>query len=67
MWISGALKEFFFYWQMNEKLNIETCTTAVESPFSNGTGKHHNLIVAETMKKKKTSEDEKHKLEIALV
>ena len=25
---------------MNEKLNIETCTTAVESPFSNGTVEH---------------------------
>lgn len=35
------------YWQMNEKLNIEVCTTAMESPFSN----YYNLIVAEAMKK----------------
>ena len=38
------------YRQMNEKLNIETCTTAAESPFSNGTVERHNLIVAEAMK-----------------
>ena len=52
------------YWQMNEKLNIETCTTAVESPFINGTVEYHNLIVAEAMEK--TLEDEKYEPEIAL-
>ena len=49
---------------MNEKLNIEICTTAVESPFSNDIGEHHNLIVSETMEK--TFVDEKYELEIAL-
>ena len=48
---------------MNETLNIETCTTAVESPFSNGTVERHNLTVAEAMKK---TEDEKCKPEITL-
>lgn len=52
------------YRQMNEKLNIETCTTAAESPFSNGTVERHNLIVAEAMKK--TIDDEKCEPEIAL-
>ena len=52
------------YWQMNEKLNIETCITAVESPFSNGTVECHNLIVAESMEK--TLVDEKYEPEIAL-
>ena len=32
---------------MIEKLNIETCTTAAESPFR----KHHNLLVAEAMER----------------
>ena len=49
---------------MNEKLNIETCSTAVESPFSNGIVEHHNLIVAKAMEK--ILEDEKWELEIAL-
>ena len=50
MWISsfGAPRGFLCdkkrefvdenYWQMNEKLNIETCTTAVGSQLSNNTG-----------------------------
>ena len=50
---------------MNEKLNIETYTTAAESPFSNGTVEHHNLIVLEAMER--TLEDEKCEPEIALV
>ena len=45
-------------------MSIKTCTTAVESPFSNGTVKCLNLIVAETMEK--TLEDEKCEPEIAL-
>ena len=49
---------------MNEKLNIEICTTAVENPFSNGTVEHHSLIVSEAMEK--TLEDEKCEPEIAL-
>ena len=53
------------YWQMNEKKNMETCSAAVESPFSNGTVEHYNLIVAEAMEK--TLEDEKCEPEIALV
>ena len=52
------------YWHINEKLNIETCTTAVESPFSNNTVECHNLIVAEAMEK--TLEDEKCETEIPL-
>ena len=76
MWISyfGPPKHFLSdnggefnnggYWQMNEKLIIETCTTAVESPFNNGTVERHNLIVAEAMEK--TLEDEKCEPEIAL-
>ena len=36
---------------MNEKLNIETCTTAAESLFSNGTVEYHNLIEDEAMEK----------------
>ena len=50
---------------MNEKLNIETCTIAAESPFSNGTVEYHNLIVAEAMEK--ILEDEKCEPEIALI
>ena len=49
---------------MNKKLNIETCTTVAESPFSNGTVERQNLIVAEIMEK--TLEDEKCEPEIAL-
>ena len=52
------------YQEMNEKLNIETCTTTVESSFSNGTVQCYNLIVAESMEK--TLEDEKCESEIAL-
>ena len=48
---------------MNEKLNMETYTTAVESPF-NDTVECHNLIVTEAMKK--TFEDEKCEPKIAL-
>ena len=49
---------------MNEKLNIEICTTAEESLFSHGTVKCHNMIVAEAIEK--TLEDEKCKPEIVL-
>ena len=37
--------------EMNEKLNIETATTAAESPFSNGMVERHNLVLAEAMHK----------------
>lgn len=33
--------------EMNERLNVETCTTAAESPFSNGMVERHNLILYE--------------------
>ena len=36
---------------MNEKLNIETCSTSAESPFSNCTVECHNLRVAEAIEK----------------
>ena len=36
---------------MNEKLNVVTLTTAGESPFSNGTVEHHNLVVSESMRR----------------
>ena len=36
---------------MNDKLNIETCTTALASSFSNGTVEYHTSIVAEAMKR----------------
>ena len=49
---------------MDEKLIIETSTTAAESPFSNGTVEHHNLIVSEAMGK--ILEHEKCEPEIAL-
>ena len=52
------------YRQINEKLNIETSTTAAENPFNNGTVECHNLIVSEAMEK--TLEDEKWELEISL-
>ena len=45
-------------------LNIETCTIAAESPFSNGTMKCHNSIVNEAMGK--TLKDEKYEPETAL-
>ena len=76
MWISyfGPSKCFFSdnegefndegYQQMNEKLNIEICSTAVESPFSNGTVEYHNLIIAEAIEK--TLEGEKWEPEITL-
>ena len=51
------------YWQMNEKLNVETCTTAAKSQFSNGIVERHNLRVAETMEK---TDDEKYEPEIVL-
>ena len=50
--------------EMNEKLSIETCTTAAESPFSNGTVERHNLILYEAMTK--TIEDVKCDPDIAL-
>ena len=34
---------------MNEKLNVETATTAAESPFSNGIVERHNLLLYEAM------------------
>ena len=37
--------------EMNEKLNVETLTTAAESPFSNGTVERHNGILYEAMVK----------------
>lgn len=52
------------YRQMNEKLNIETCTTAAYSPFSNGTCERHNAVIMEAMKK--TVEEEKCEPEVAL-
>ena len=39
------------YREKNEKLNVVTLTTAEESPLSNGTVEHHNLVVPESMKK----------------
>ena len=39
--------------EMNEKLGVETVTTAAESPFSNGTVERHNAVLAETMAKTK--------------
>ena len=50
--------------QMNEKLNIITCTTAAESPFSNGTCERHNIVVYEAMMK--VLEEEKCDPEMAL-
>ena len=46
------------------KMNFETCTTAVKSPFINGTVEHRNLIVAEGMEK--TLENDKYEQEIKL-
>ena len=50
--------------EMNEKLGIETVTTAAESPFSNGICERHNAILFETMAK--TMEDTKCEPELAL-
>ena len=50
---------------MNGKLNIETCTTAAESPFSSGAMECHNLIVATPLEK--TLEDAKCEPGIVLV
>ena len=41
------------YREMNEKLGVETCKTAAESPFSNGLVERHNAIFSETMFKTK--------------
>ena len=63
MWIAyfGAPKKFLSdnggefsndrYREMNEKLNVETMTTAGESPFSNGIVERHNQILAEAFRK----------------
>ena len=50
--------------EMNEKLNIESTTTAAESPFSNDIVERHNLILSEAMLK--TIEDVKCDPEVAL-
>ena len=39
------------YRSMNEQLNVITCTTPAESPFSNGIVERHNLVVYENMQK----------------
>lgn len=49
---------------MNEKLNIENCTTVAESLFTTGTVEQHNLIMAKAMER--ILQDEKCKPEIAL-
>ena len=50
--------------EMNEMFNVETATTAAESPFSNGIVERHNLILAEAMFK--TIEDVKCAPDVAL-
>ena len=50
--------------EMNEKLGVETVTTAAESPFSNGIVERHNAILYETMSK--TLDDVKCEQELAL-
>ena len=50
--------------EMNEKLGVETVTTAAESPFSNGICERHNAILFETMAKR--MEDTKCEPELAL-
>ena len=50
--------------EMNEKLGIETSTTPVESPFSNGIVERHNKVLYESMMK--TMEEMKCDMEIAL-
>ena len=52
------------YREMNEKLNIETCTTAGEAPFSNGIVERHNQILGEAFSK--TLDDVKCEPKIAL-
>ena len=76
MWISyfGAPLKFLSdnggefsndqYREMNEKLNIETCTTAGEAPFSNGIVERHNQILGEAFSK--TLDDVKCEPKIAL-
>ena len=76
MWISyfGYPKKFLSdnggefsnerFREMNEKLNIETATTAAESPFSNGMVERHNFIIAEAMHK--TIEDVRCEPKVAL-
>ena len=49
---------------MNEKLNIETCNTAAESPSSNGIVERHNAILGESAKK--IHEDVKCEADVAL-
>ena len=44
------------YREMNEKLNVESITTAAESPFSNGIVERHNLVLIEAMNKTIKSE-----------
>lgn len=50
--------------EMNEKFNVETTTTAADSPFSNGIVERHNLILSESMLK--TIEDIRCSPEVAL-
>ena len=76
MWIAyfGAPRKFLSdnggefsndkYREMNEKLNIETATTAGESPFSNGIVERHNKILAEAFSK--TLSDVKCEPKVAL-
>ena len=76
IWISyfGSPKKFMsdnggefsndLFREMNEKLNIETATTAGESPFSNGTVERHNKTLMEAMQK--TITDVKCEQDIAL-
>ena len=39
------------YREINEELNVDTATTAAESPFNNGIVERHNLILVEDMQK----------------
>ena len=39
------------YKEMNEKLNIEVCHTAAESPWSNGMVERHNAVLKECLQK----------------
>ena len=52
-WFSDNGGEFSndSYQEMNKKLNIETATTAAESPLRNGPVERHNLILAEAIQK----------------
>ena len=51
--LSDNGKEFSneMFHELNEMFNIETATTAAESPFSNGVVERHHLIVVEAMEK----------------